>query len=437
MAKQDTRTESKQLEALERKFCAFLQDVSLKHEWEKPHVHINRTYGRNFAFLQWGDETLNNAIAATRRLCPSISDKLITKALRDLMIEIFESQTVSENADPKADADLESIAEILDTSNVKQELVEVILRLRIQARPQIVFVPIEGLHLKTSELAVGSVVLHHRHDKSELDCALRSLEDRIGKQSASSVWADLKDVGCYATMETVGDDHFVRDEALQRTTEAIHILNLYLSSSRHQPHWAKIRIARVIINQTLPTEDSEGGAIGFNQSFPVERQLELDWKKERYIIEWGLNELSTCFQPQNENEIAKRIRRAVTWYSKAVDADSPGEKFVNLAIALESLLIGDEGKGPYATTGSIRQTLGERVAFLLGDDFESRTRIEGTTKNLYGLRSAIVHRGKQITQDQLAEMDNLVIQVTLAFLKRNFASWFEFQEWVLRQRYKS
>jgi hypothetical protein len=108
---------------------------------------------------------------------------------------------------------------------------------------------------------------------------------------------------------------------------------------------------------------------------------------------------------------------------------------VNLAIALESLLIGQEGKGPYATTGSINQRIGERVAFLLGDDFESRVYLEKTAKELYGLRSAIVHSGESVTQDDLAQMDDLVVQVILAFLKHEFNTWAEFCEWIAHERY--
>lgn len=431
--RQSTEVEPRQLKNLERKFLAFLQDVSLRPGPKRLHIYGGRTYGRNCAFLGWGDETFSDVIAATRKLCPNISDKRIANVLRDLMVKIFEDQAVSENADPEADADLEAIIEVLDTSNIRQELLEVVQSLRRQERPQVVFVPIEGLTLKKDNLTVGTVVLRCRHQESELDRALRSLEERVGKEP--SIWEDLENATCYAAVEAIGDDDFVRDEAVRRVTEAIHILNLYLSSSRHQTYWASIRIARVIINRTLPADDSERDRIGFRQSFPGRQPLELDWKTEQRMVEWGLRELNACFQPQNNTKIAKRIRRVVTWYGKAVDADSPEEKFVSLAIALESLLIGHEEKGPYTTTGGITQKLRERVAFLLGDDFDSRMQISKATGDLYGLRSKIVHQGEQIELQELAEMDNLVTQVTLAFLKHNFTSWSAFQEWVARQRY--
>jgi hypothetical protein len=120
---------------------------------------------------------------------------------------------------------------------------------------------------------------------------------------------------------------------------------------------------------------------------------------------------------------------------QAVDADSAEEKFVNLAIALECLLIGDEGKERYASTASITQKIGERVAFLLGDDLDSRVSFEDKAKKLYGLRSAIVHTGASITHYELAQMDELVHHVIFAFLKHEFVSWEEFLKWIMHERY--
>lgn len=425
---QDANIRPKELRGLERKFCAFLEDVSLKRRHEKPHVYLRRAYGPHCAMLQWGEDSFFEVVAAAQKLCPNISTRQIAKALRDLMVKMFEDQAVRE--DGTADFELESITEILDTSNVDQGALQVVLSLRRLAKPQVVFVPIEGLTLKVRSLPIGSITLHPRSSASELDQALRDIEERIGRDIAS-LEADLQDATCYARVEVVGDDYFVRDEAIRCTREAIHILNLYLSSSQHQlHHWASIRVARVIINRTLPDDQ-----IGFNQSFPVERPFELDWNKEQSMLQSGLETISSDFQPQNNSEIAKRTRQAVTWYSKAVDADSPEEKFVNLAIALESLLIGQEGKGPNATTGSINQRIGERVAFLLGDDFESRVYLEKTAKELYGLRSAIVHSGELVTQNELAQMDDLVVRVALAFLKHEFNTWSEFREWIAHERY--
>jgi len=226
----------------------------------------------------------------------------------------------------------------------------------------------------------------------------------------------------------------------------------------HQTDWAKIKIAPIIFNShSLSSQRIPGHSF----SYPPQRSLELtnnellntvgpiydpfysirgpwqrDSKREQEMVKQSLDKLITCFH--SSNEIDQRISRAVTWYSKAVDADSPEEKFVNLAIALESLLIGPEKeKNPYATTGSISQNLGERVAFLLEDDVDRRQQRVADTKKLYGLRSAIVHRGEPITLERLEDMDNLVGRVTLCFLKKDFANWEDFQKWVAQQKFEN
>jgi hypothetical protein len=272
------------LRDLERKFCAFLEDVSLKRRREKARRY-SRTYGPHHATLQWGEESFFEVITAAQKLCQNISPRQVAKAMRDLMVKMFEAQAAREG--DAADFELESITEILDTSNVDQDVLQAVLSLKSLAQPQVVFVPIEGLALKVGSLTVGSITLHPRSSASELDQALRDIEERIERDIAS-LEADLQDAACYARVEIVGDDYFVRDEAIRRTKEAIHILNLYLSSSQHQlHHWASIRIARVIINRTLPDDQ-----IGFNQSFPVERPFELDWNQEQDMLQAELEAMS-------------------------------------------------------------------------------------------------------------------------------------------------
>jgi hypothetical protein len=416
---------------LATKFQAFLANVSLQSQIKKRNLY-GQAYGANCAFLQWDDEPIADAIAATRRLCPQISDKLIKNSLRDLMVKLLED-AISEKAHLEAIADLPSIADVLDTTDLETKLIELVESLRAHALPQIVYVPIEGLELKTDRLHVGTVTLHNRDQEEELDVFLESLKSRIGGDLLYVI-KELESAKSYATLETKGDNDFVRAEAVQRVTDAIHILNLYLSSSLCQPYWTSIRIARTIFNRGI-TDDPNDVPFGIRRLNPSGRTLELDPKNKEKILKWGLENINACFQPTNKNEIAKRIRRAVVWYSKGVDAESAEESFVNLAIALETLLIGSEGSGPYSTTGSITQRLRERVAFLLGDDFDNRMEIGRITRDLYGLRSAIIHRGEKVELERLAQMDELVTQVILVFLQHGFRTWHEFQEWIAQRKF--
>ena len=493
----ETKIEPKRLRNLEAKFRAFLQDVSLKSDsgdrrkgpdgllhldfqilsdgsarLQEPNRHgYYHTSKSKLLCLQWGDEALTAAVQEAQKLCPNISEKTIQQTLRDLMVKIFNEQVVTKNADPYADpneasaseenGELETIVELLDLSDLAQRLARTVEWLRSLARPQMVYVPLEGLKIGGDSLILGDVKFHSRsrHQESNLDRLLRDLEEQRGDTNIPYIRESLKDVQCFATVELEGDEEFVRNKAIQSVTQMLHVLDLCLSSTAHQPNWAQLRISGVIVNQYLPAEKFKTEGVGYRQARSKSRALELrteeqlleilgatydppfsfqhswrdDWEEKKETLNRSFSRLTTCFQ--SNNDMSKRIQRTVTWYSKAVDADTKDEKFVNLSIALESLLIGDEGKGPYATTGSISQNLGDRVAYLLADDFEDRRQREKEAKRLYGFRSAIIHRGESITQNQLIEMDKLVKEVFLAFLKHDFTSWNKFQKWIAQQKF--
>jgi hypothetical protein len=476
MTKKRAQVQPKKLKDLVTKFSAFLQDVSLLYEghearqrepdglfqfvlkfdqdgaWlEEPNLYGPLPYkDSQFFYLQWGDEPLAEAVSATSKLCPDISKKRIEEALIGLMVALFTDQASEREIAPE----LESLLSALDTSSVEQDLETVVQELRKVKVPHIVYVPIEGLELRMPELVIGQVKLRSRSRGSEFDQIIEAVELEL-KPSISSAMGPVR---CYATVEIEGDSAFVKDEAVRQVTEVIHILNLCLSSSMYQPSWARIRISPVIISRASPSQNLDNDFLTRHTAPMARRRLELTrdrllevlgpaydpgfapkpkWQRDMVVekvITQGLQDLSACFQAKSQ--IARRIRRAVTWYSQAVDASTPEEQFVNLAIALESLLIGDEGKGLYATTGSISQRLGERVAFLLEDDFESRFERDRQTGKLYGIRSKIIHHGEKVSQANLIAMDALVKQVTLAFLQHQFKNWNAFLEWIAQQKYE-
>jgi len=79
--------------------------------------------------------------------------------------------------------------------------------------------------------------------------------------------------------------------------------------------------------------------------------------------------------------------------------------FVKAAIALEVLFSANE-KG--VITPSIMAQIAESCAFLLGDSAASATEVEREVKRLYGIRSAVVHSGK----DSVANSDlNALIRI--------------------------
>jgi hypothetical protein len=388
--------------------------------------------------LCWESEHLEAAVTEAEKLCLGVSRDRLRVALRQLMIDTFEDQAVrgtsmSDGPCPAASeaAGLDSILDVVDISGVRQPLVETIEELRPLAVPQVVYVPIEGLRMSGS-MTVGEVELHERVAGCELDSVVPLLSD----DDQESVLRALQDSTCYARVDSVGDDSYVTTDARRRVQQAVHVLNFCLSSPMYRPSWQPIRIAPVVLNSTSTCSGAGVARVGVAQSHASARVLELNRQRLLGLMdqdEESLNNLLACYG--SPGEIGERIQRALTWYSNAVDADTIEERFVDLAIALECLLIGDEGRGPHATSGSITQRLAERVAFLLGNDLQSRSEKARETKAVYAKRSAIVHRGATASAEELHTIDQLVREAILAFLARDFDGWQAFLEWIAKEKY--
>jgi hypothetical protein len=298
----------------------------------------------------------------------------------------------------------------------------------------VVFVSIEGLLINANSLEIGTVTFYPRSNDCEFDQALEDVYKQRNIKP-SDLLTDFKKIKCYAKVEVSGEFDFVLDEAIHRTKMAIHILNLYRGSLKDQTKYRSISYSQFIITRLLDDDTNQNNDVGFLESYSPYLCFEIDQNKVNYWAQMDLNTMNSYYQSNSDTDIGKRVQRATNWYSKAVDTNSPEEKFVNLAIALENLLIGDEGQGPYITTGSINQKIGERVAFLLGKDFDSRREIEKEAKDLYTIRSKIVHKGEVVTTENLKKMDKLVNQVIISFLQHKFTNWEEFRNWIDHQKY--
>jgi hypothetical protein len=124
------------------------------------------------------------------------------------------------------------------------------------------------------------------------------------------------------------------------------------------------------------------------------------------------------------------------WFDKAVNFDEPDAQFVGLATALEILLVSKADiSNPFSSWSGITQQLADRCAFLLGHDLESTLKVAAQIKTLYGVRSGIVHSGKEPSNIELDEMTQLVSLVILDFVQRNFLSFEYFEKWIKNLHY--
>jgi hypothetical protein len=94
------------------------------------------------------------------------------------------------------------------------------------------------------------------------------------------------------------------------------------------------------------------------------------------------------FAPQS-NTLAERMQQALGWLTRARRAHEPAERVLLFFTALEALLSGDS-KG-----GAVTDTIARYVGVLWSTEPKTRAAMARTLKNLYDLRSRIVHNGER------------------------------------------
>ncbi|MDP1715285.1 MAG: HEPN domain-containing protein [Anaerolineales bacterium] len=124
-------------------------------------------------------------------------------------------------------------------------------------------------------------------------------------------------------------------------------------------------------------------------SFP--QLLENDKKRD-----WGFSKIANLLA-KKRNGLEDKIISAIQWAGKATVEGKKEEAFLLYAISLESLVLLDNEKE------ELGYRLRTRVAHLLGGDLESRMKISNKVRDLYTVRSKIVHSGSyQVTDADIS-----------------------------------
>lgn len=114
------------------------------------------------------------------------------------------------------------------------------------------------------------------------------------------------------------------------------------------------------------------------------------------------------------NSLERRILRSVEWTAQALCDPNPASAFIKSATSLEVLFSTNE-KG--VITPSIMAQISESCAHILGNGPELCVQIEATVKRLYGIRSAVVHSGKDsVSEDDLATFIHIARSVVIKLL---------------------
>jgi hypothetical protein len=84
----------------------------------------------------------------------------------------------------------------------------------------------------------------------------------------------------------------------------------------------------------------------------------------------------------------EKLLDALRIYSRSSLAADPADKLIYILVALESMLVRDDGE-------ALQSNIAERIAFLISDALPQRREIVQSVKAAYGLRSRFLHHGRR------------------------------------------
>ena len=122
------------------------------------------------------------------------------------------------------------------------------------------------------------------------------------------------------------------------------------------------------------------------------------------------------------DEVGELMLRAVRWAGKATAEDMPEESFLLFMIALECLILprGDQ---------KLQHRLSSRIARLLDGNTVRRKELTKTVKELYAIRSKIVHSGfHEVAEKQCNQVRNIAKIIILRLLTNQYVRKFSKKE---------
>src|SRR5215216_3884223 len=270
-----------------------------------------------------------------------------------------------------------------------------------------VYYPVNGLGLNGLPTQVGNVqfcIFDESHlekfmnTSNEYDAdhdiknRIRSFADSIRKSTIFDKPAGLIKVKAI-------DDLAAKTLAVKELTLTINVINFF--SDLIPYHKGHIYLPgdneRLAINVPVLSEgDHPRFTFGWEVAgplMPFSLQQLLDYDKRGNL---GFSKIANILT-KKRNKLEDRVVSAIQWAGKATVERRKEEAFLLYAISLESLVLLENEKE------ELGYRLRTRVAHLLGIDLDGRKKISKRVRDLYDVRSKIVHSGSyQVTDADLS-----------------------------------
>lgn len=133
-----------------------------------------------------------------------------------------------------------------------------------------------------------------------------------------------------------------------------------------------------------------------------------------YLFESSISKsVWSLMEKKDLNDMEKRIKEAIIWISEATHQNDDGIAYMQCFLALESLLMEQDG----FISKSITAQISEYVAFILSEEKIERINIEKEIKRLYAIRSSIAHgKNKKDVYVEIEKIFGTVKSIVVKFL---------------------
>jgi hypothetical protein len=151
----------------------------------------------------------------------------------------------------------------------------------------------------------------------------------------------------------------------------------------------------------------------------------------------SLKSLEEIFISEGKNEMQRKLLRGFQWIGEATKPDKLESKVVKLVFGLEAIIGGEPSEASLSTRG-ITASIAERAAFLVSENCEERDQVDQDIRNVYNLRSAIVHGDDfELNTKDLIAYTKLIREVAWSLLINldQFNNINQLQNWVKKMRY--
>lgn len=273
-----------------------------------------------------------------------------------------------------------------------------------------VLVPLENIKLNDVEcFEIGNAVFLSPEKISRIFTNTTILKN-ISKGHVPSIHHKIQNKVC-ACIKVKYDQEGIYSETLNKIEPILNVLRILACFNQNIISLSPINAPKIKIGISVTSNNAERIMVSFNQGEYRGSITSRENYPELILDKEFLERINNKFRSLNDilckdslTNFEKQILTAVRWIGLGIDENTGTDKIIKFAIALECLLLDSRDN-------SKSNSLAKRCAYILGNNAEERQNKKIRVKNLYDLRSRIVHDGyNDVNEEAIYEFQNLAIE---------------------------